>query len=393
MAKGLYIGVGDKARKVKKIYVGVGDKARKVKKAYIGVNGVARVFYKPELVYNGKSSNGLTLACAEMVSTTVGNYAVFGGGVYRQNSDNVQRETNTVHAISNTLTVTKPTGFTQVKRYHAGTNIGNSYAVFGGGYDWNQSSTNAVLNTMDAYNTGLTRSTGTLYKGQRLGAASVGNYAIFAGGMSSNLNSATLTTAYSVNTSLTASAITSLGKGLYSMATASVGNYALFTGGNYYSGSSTTKNKTVYTYNSSLTHSTASASLTNETFANGLSFGNYALFEDNQNKTSNIDVFNTSLTKSSITFPTRKYGSAGCTANSEYAVYMCGTLYDGKYASADTNGYIIDSSLTITVINTGLERGYIHGASVGDYLVFAGGRTSISATNSYTNTIYTFSMG
>lgn len=45
MAKGAYIGVGGKARKVKNLYIGVDGKARKVKKAYIGVNGKAQPFY------------------------------------------------------------------------------------------------------------------------------------------------------------------------------------------------------------------------------------------------------------------------------------------------------------------------------------------------------------
>ena len=38
MAKKLYIGVSNKARKATKLYVGVNNIARQVKKAYIGVN-------------------------------------------------------------------------------------------------------------------------------------------------------------------------------------------------------------------------------------------------------------------------------------------------------------------------------------------------------------------
>ena len=41
----LYVGVGGKARKVKKLYVGVNNIAREVKKLYVGVNGVARKVY------------------------------------------------------------------------------------------------------------------------------------------------------------------------------------------------------------------------------------------------------------------------------------------------------------------------------------------------------------
>lgn len=59
MAKALYTGVGDKAKKVKAIYVGVDGKARKVKKAYIGVGGKARLFYSGEWVLG-----------AEVVSST-----------------------------------------------------------------------------------------------------------------------------------------------------------------------------------------------------------------------------------------------------------------------------------------------------------------------------------
>lgn len=36
MARGSYIGVSGKARKIKKMYIGINGKARKVKKVYIG---------------------------------------------------------------------------------------------------------------------------------------------------------------------------------------------------------------------------------------------------------------------------------------------------------------------------------------------------------------------
>ena len=45
MAKGIYMGVDGKARKVKNIYIGVDGKARKVKKAWIGVDGKARLVF------------------------------------------------------------------------------------------------------------------------------------------------------------------------------------------------------------------------------------------------------------------------------------------------------------------------------------------------------------
>jgi hypothetical protein len=45
MAKRVYIGVNDKARRVKKIYTGINNVARKVKKIYVGVGNIARLCY------------------------------------------------------------------------------------------------------------------------------------------------------------------------------------------------------------------------------------------------------------------------------------------------------------------------------------------------------------
>lgn len=49
MAKGLYFGVGGKARKGKRAYIGIGGKARKIKKMYIGIGGKARLCYSSGL--------------------------------------------------------------------------------------------------------------------------------------------------------------------------------------------------------------------------------------------------------------------------------------------------------------------------------------------------------
>ena len=51
MAKKCYIGISNKARKVKKIYVGVSNKAHKVKKGYIGVGGKARCFFSGDCFF------------------------------------------------------------------------------------------------------------------------------------------------------------------------------------------------------------------------------------------------------------------------------------------------------------------------------------------------------
>ena len=74
MAKKWYIGVADKARKVKKAYVGVDGIARKVKKGYVGVNGVARQFFASgntvTITGTGQKSQGLAQAYVEINGIT-----------------------------------------------------------------------------------------------------------------------------------------------------------------------------------------------------------------------------------------------------------------------------------------------------------------------------------
>ena len=46
MAKAVYVGIDNIARKIKGAYIGVDGVARKVKKAYIGIDGVAQLCYE-----------------------------------------------------------------------------------------------------------------------------------------------------------------------------------------------------------------------------------------------------------------------------------------------------------------------------------------------------------
>ena len=140
MAKACYVGVDGKARKIKKIYTGVSGVARKVKKGYVGVGGVARPFYsaEPELAYYGKATD-LSVRHGDLAATTVGNYALFGGG--RQYS-------TTVDAYSDTLVRSTPTSLS-IERYAlAATTVGN-YALFGGGYEGIRNAVNSA--TVDVY--------------------------------------------------------------------------------------------------------------------------------------------------------------------------------------------------------------------------------------------------
>ena len=48
MATRQYVGIDEKARRVRKAYLGIDNVARRIKKAYIGVNDLARLYYTAE---------------------------------------------------------------------------------------------------------------------------------------------------------------------------------------------------------------------------------------------------------------------------------------------------------------------------------------------------------
>ena len=136
-----------------------------------------------------------------------------------------------------------------VMRGAATSTVGN-YALFGGG-----SSSGSYYSTVDTYNSSLTRSTTTSLSEARcfLNATTVENYALFGGGYYGS-NCCSTVDAY--NSSLTRSTIIDLSVARRSLAATTVGDYALFGGG--YDGSSycstldyyrySGNNKTVYLY-------------------------------------------------------------------------------------------------------------------------------------------------
>jgi hypothetical protein len=79
VAKGIYFGVADLARKGKKAYIGVGNVARKIKKIYIGVANVARLAWSGELSYFGIATP-LSVGRSRLAATSIGDYAIFAGG-------------------------------------------------------------------------------------------------------------------------------------------------------------------------------------------------------------------------------------------------------------------------------------------------------------------------
>ena len=110
-------------------YIGVNGKAKAIAKVYKGNSeGKAEMIWGPKGIYKyAKSIEELSKAKDELAATTVGNYALFGGGFLKGTP------CATVDVYDSSLTRTTATDLSEGRRTLAATTVGN-YALFGGGY-------------------------------------------------------------------------------------------------------------------------------------------------------------------------------------------------------------------------------------------------------------------
>lgn len=207
MAKAMYVGVNNVARKVKKVYVGVNGVARKVKKIYVGVNGVARLCWSGEalLTYYGDITidtvdSGRTNAASNQ------NYAIFS------------YYASFINAISSTLTkIVQSYPSNDMSAYFS--EPFEEYACFMSTSMWRKGV---------AYNNSLTR---TLYQGPDNDTGTCthnSNYLLVGGGGSSGVDITTYNKSFTKGLagSPLSTPCTSKGGTIF-------GQYAIFAGGAY----------------------------------------------------------------------------------------------------------------------------------------------------------------
>lgn len=385
MGKGIYTGVGGTARKVRHIYTGVDGVARKVKRVYVGdSNGKARLCWSA-----GEVAKYGTLDAVGEVILSAGqnkNYAVVLG-------------TNNAYSYDKSLTKTQQGSITNYSFYGTTPGSVGEYAVFAGGY-YNSNSYLSQDHIL-AYNGAMTKTALTLPTAtDSMGAASVGNYLIFAGGISTvydeeedDYDSTVLSSAYAYNASLTRTTVSSLSKARYQLEGGSIGGYALFAGGNTYSLGQGGETAIVDAYNASLTRTTASALSYARYIIAAANVGDYLIFaggylygSGGSTANASIDCYNKSLTKISInTLSTARSHVAGGSLG-DYALFAGGQKYYNSTLYDTVDMY--DESLTRTT-GTALyaARRSIRPAKVGDYLLFLGGSGSSSSTK-YNTDVY-----
>lgn len=233
-------------------------------------------------------------------------FGLFAGGMWSARSA-------VVDAYNTSLVRSTATALSVARRHLVGASVGN-YAIFSGG-----ESDSGKVNTVDMYDTALVRSTGSLAVGDYItehAGLSFGSYALFAGGYST----IRLSGVYAYNASLVRSFGDALSVARSGLKGAKIGNYALFAGG--YTGAAHVV--TVDTYNASLVRSVASdlSAASGLVDVKGAANDSYALFT--RGDATVMDVYNSSLVKTTISSPLTGVGNQVGITTSGYAIFSGG---------------------------------------------------------------------
>ena len=246
--------------------------------------------------YNKNLAAGTTTALAKgkryLAATSVGDYAIFAGG-NSGGDEYAAGYSATVETYTSNLVKGTASNLSQVRRRLSATTIGD-YALFGGGsYLWTSTGNTAWVNTVDTYTSNLVKGTATALSQVRsdLAATSVGDYALFGGGMTGASSCSKVVDTYTSN--LVKGTASDLSQARYSLAATSVGDYALFGGGMSWA-SSKAFYSTVDTYDKNLVKSTTSDLSLGRSDLAAASIGDYAIFAGgarNGTYYGNVDVY------------------------------------------------------------------------------------------------------
>lgn len=316
-----------------------------------------------------RAAPNLSIARYNLAATTIGNYALFGGG-----SSNYSDKYSTVDAYNSNLTKSTATALSVGRNNLAATTV-EGYALFGGG------NSSTVLATVDAYNSSLARSTPTDLSVGRddLVATTVGNYAIFGGGWNNSFSPAYVSTVDAYNSNLTRSTPTVLSVGRCKMGATTVGNYALFGGGQTANSDVST---TVDAYNNNLTRSTPTVLSVGRSDMGATTVDDYALFGGGGNFGKGnffdtVDVYNSSLTRSTATSLDYPAWSLAATTVGSYAIFLGGWAEnpssDTKFYSNTVTFYSRNLTRSTTENYSGISGEDSAATAIGNYALFGGG--------------------
>ncbi len=387
MAKGLYVGVSNVARKVKKAYVGVGNVARKVKKIYIGVNGVARLAWSGAFLskYTGAVSP-LTEPKWAAYSASNGVYAIFAGGFsnYYYGDTTYYNYLLSVDAYNASLVkIVAPSLANGQGNGNglAGGRVGQ-YAYFGIG----ESPTGYPMRFAHAYNQSLLRtvfqdSEYIMTTQQVIQQNDLNNptYAVCGYGFSPSSPFTPQNQHYGINSSLVKTYFYDVATLRAYVGSACVGGQVIIAGGDSQinvinSNPDVDLTDVVSAFNSSYVKTSMSLLTSKRGLAKGICNNNYALFAGGRgagnNPISTIDVYNASLVKlTPLDYGFGEQGQQNIAQSPEFALMGSGAMYlnDTIYGFDNSLVRVVAGSMSIT---------HPRGATVGDYIMFGGAKGS-----------------
>ena len=397
MATRIYTGVGGKARKVKSIYVGVNGKARSVKAVYVGVNGKARLCWRRPGIYKYKDNTiNLGLYRENMAGTACDypGYAIFGGGKAAKSDETFTSYSDIVQICNSDLTIQEITPLGTKREYLSATTVGaaelsRSIALFAGGAASTSTAGNGT-DVVDGYDSEYTKTyiSGLHSKRCSIGSCATPNhkYAVFAGGGLLYGKSSPAVDIYDYNGSRSTG--TSLSVNSYDVKGTTVGEYILFAGGKT-SGNSSSYSalSTINVYNNSLTRTTIT-SLSVRRYAHAATkAGNYALFAGGYTGTSydtasnTVDAYNSSLTRISAPNLTKSVVHVQSCTLDDYALIGSGLASSNGGGIYTKTMQAYDSTLTKTNVPDMMHsrgKGGI-GVELGNYAMFVSGDSSKSS--------------
>lgn len=143
MAKEIYFGVGNVAKRVRDAYVGIGGVARRIKKGYIGIGGVARLFYEfhPTIEQSTASSTMSYRYYRNQRGTVFNNQALITVRPYGGSSTPcIINRINTSLSVNSISVSTAYVSASQMARL-------SSYAIAGGTYGYSYEENKISINS------------------------------------------------------------------------------------------------------------------------------------------------------------------------------------------------------------------------------------------------------
>jgi len=279
------------------------------------------------------STASLAQPRAEMAATSVGGLSFFAGGLAPDPLTGVGVATSMVDIFNSSTGQWSSATLSQQRYSIAAASVGG-YALFAGGTQPTPMGLPPQVSTVDIFNSGTGQwSTASLSSARLAAATSVGNYALFGGGYGLHVGTVDTVDIFNAGNGQWSTAV--LGQARQGLCATSVGNCAIFAGGAYW----------------------------------GAYGPGVAQFGSNQ-----VDIFNSTTGQWSTGCLSQARCGVAAASVSSYAIFAGGEVLDPSFQGMSNVVDIFNSITgTWTTASLSMPRENMAATTVGNYAVFAGG--------------------